>query len=83
MTASAPSDDTLQGTRDDPLYAEARDLVLATKRPSMSMIQRHLCIAYSHATRLLEAMEGDILGPPDGAGIRPLLTDNARSVDDR
>lgn len=82
MNHCAPCDEARQGTRDDPLYAEARDLVLATKRPSASMVQRHLCIAYSHAMRLLAAMEGDILGPPDGAGVRPLLTDTAPTDND-
>lgn len=66
-------DEAIKGTRQDPHYAEARELVLSAKRSSISMVQRHLRIGYNHAARLLESMEGDILGPMDGSGVRPFL----------
>lgn len=73
MIRGADLDETIKGTRQDPFYAEARELVLSARRSSISMVQRHLRIGYNHAARLLEAMEGDILGPMDGAGVRPFL----------
>lgn len=66
-------DESIKGSRQDPLYQEARDLVLKGRRASTSMVQRHLRIGYNHAARLLEAMEGDILGPQDASGLRQFL----------
>lgn len=43
--------------KDDPLYAQALKLVIAEKRASISLVQRHLRIGYNRAARLLEAME--------------------------
>lgn len=65
-------DEATKGTRDDPLYVEARRLVVTTGRPSVSLVQRHLRIGYNHAARLLESMEGDVLEPLDGKGVRSL-----------
>lgn len=57
----------------DPLYQQARETVLAHRKPSISLVQRHLRIGYNHAARLLEAMEGDVVTPMDEAGIRHML----------
>lgn len=54
----------------DPLYARARALILSHQRASISLIQRHLRIGYGRASRLLDAMEGDILSAKDQDGIR-------------
>lgn len=67
-------DESIKGSRQDPLYQEARDLVLKGRRASISMVQRHLRIGYNHAARLLEAMEGDILGPQNASGVRQFLS---------
>jgi S-DNA-T family DNA segregation ATPase FtsK/SpoIIIE len=49
----------------DPLYAEAVDLVRRQGRASISMLQRRLRIGYTRAARLIEAMqEKRIVGPP-------------------
>jgi len=67
-------DESIKGSRQDPLYQEARNLVLKGRRASISMVQRHLRIGYNHAARLLEAMEGDILGPQNASGVRLFLS---------
>jgi S-DNA-T family DNA segregation ATPase FtsK/SpoIIIE len=41
----------------DPLYDQAVEIVLRTRRPSISLVQRHLRIGYNRAARLLEQME--------------------------
>lgn len=73
MMRGADVDEAIKGSRQDPFYLEARELVLAARRSSISMVQRHLRIGYNHAARLLEAMEGDILSPQDGSGFRQFL----------
>lgn len=57
----------------DPLYQQARALVLKYRRPSISLIQRHLAINDARGRSLLEAMVGDILGPMDMKGNYEIL----------
>jgi S-DNA-T family DNA segregation ATPase FtsK/SpoIIIE len=48
------------GERDgesDPLYDQAVEMVLRTRRASISLVQRHLRIGYNRAARLIEQME--------------------------
>lgn len=52
----------------DPLYKEAKQLVLETHRASASFLQRRLSIGYARAARLLDLMEEEgIVGPGEGA----------------
>jgi len=56
------------GQAEDPLYEEAKRLVLTTKKASASFLQRRLRIGYARAARLLDMMEErGIVGPPRGA----------------
>jgi S-DNA-T family DNA segregation ATPase FtsK/SpoIIIE len=41
----------------DPLYDQAVQIVVKTRRASISAVQRHLRIGYNRAARLIEAME--------------------------
>ncbi|GAA5159350.1 DNA translocase FtsK [Viridibacterium curvum] len=41
----------------DPLYDQAVEIVVKTRRPSISLVQRHLRIGYNRAARLIEQME--------------------------
>jgi S-DNA-T family DNA segregation ATPase FtsK/SpoIIIE len=46
-----------QGSENDPLYDQAVEIVLKTRRASISLVQRHLRIGYNRAARLIEQME--------------------------
>jgi S-DNA-T family DNA segregation ATPase FtsK/SpoIIIE len=59
-----PAEDELEGAPEaaeggesDPLYDQAVAIVLKTRRPSISLVQRHLRIGYNRAARLIEQME--------------------------
>jgi len=41
----------------DPMYDQAVEVVLKTRRPSISLVQRHLRIGYNRAARLIAQME--------------------------
>lgn len=59
---------------DDPLYDEAKDLVLQAGKASASYLQRRLRVGYARAARLLDLMEAQgIIGPADGAKPREVL----------
>jgi S-DNA-T family DNA segregation ATPase FtsK/SpoIIIE len=45
------------GGEADPLYDQACEIVLKTRRASISLVQRHLRIGYNRAARLIEQME--------------------------
>jgi DNA segregation ATPase FtsK/SpoIIIE, S-DNA-T family len=51
----APGDHA--GGEADPLYDQAVEIVLRTRRASISLVQRHLRIGYNRAARLIEQME--------------------------
>ncbi len=53
----ADGDDVAGDAESDPLYDQAVEIVLRTRRPSISLVQRHLRIGYNRAARLLEQME--------------------------
>ncbi|NOT17838.1 MAG: DNA translocase FtsK [Sulfuriferula sp.] len=61
----------------DALYDEAVALVLRTRRPSISAVQRHLRIGYNRAARLIEAMESaGLVTPMQHNGNREMIGQN-------
>ena len=58
----------------DALYDQAVAIVLANKRASISLVQRHLRIGYNRAARLLEAMEkAGLVSPMQSNGNREIF----------
>ncbi|MEK7730661.1 MAG: FtsK/SpoIIIE domain-containing protein, partial [Planctomycetota bacterium] len=58
----------------DPLYDQAVEVVLRTRRPSISLVQRHLRIGYNRAARLIEDMErAGMVSPMQTNGNREVL----------
>ncbi len=61
----------------DALYDQAVEIVLKTRRPSISLVQRHLRIGYNRAARLIEAMEkAGLVSPMQGNGNREVIAPN-------
>jgi S-DNA-T family DNA segregation ATPase FtsK/SpoIIIE len=54
--AGAAAEGEVSGEK-DALYDQAVEVVLRTRRPSISLVQRHLRIGYNRAARLIEDME--------------------------
>ncbi|WP_313178596.1 DNA translocase FtsK, partial [Massilia sp.] len=58
----------------DALYDQAVAVVLANRRASISLVQRHLRVGYNRAARLLEQMEaGGVVSPMQSNGNRDIL----------
>ncbi len=58
----------------DPMYDQAVEIVLRERRPSISLVQRHLRIGYNRAARMIEAMENaGLISRANGAGQREVL----------
>jgi S-DNA-T family DNA segregation ATPase FtsK/SpoIIIE len=79
--------DLLEGGGDaesDPLYDQAVAIVLKTRRPSISLVQRHLRIGYNRAARLIEQMErAGLVSPMQTNGNREVLVPASAGADER
>jgi S-DNA-T family DNA segregation ATPase FtsK/SpoIIIE len=76
--SSAESDEgiVIEGAdaESDPMYDQAVNVVLKTRRPSISLVQRHLRIGYNRAARLIEQMEkAGLVSPMQSNGNRDVL----------
>lgn len=61
----------------DPLFEEAKALVIETQKASASMIQRRLSVGFNRATRLMEELEAaGVIGPAEGTKPRKVLQTN-------
>jgi S-DNA-T family DNA segregation ATPase FtsK/SpoIIIE len=64
----------------DPMYDQAVAVVVKTRRPSISLVQRHLRIGYNRAARLIEQMErAGLVSPMQANGNRDVLVPAAKS----
>jgi S-DNA-T family DNA segregation ATPase FtsK/SpoIIIE len=63
----------------DPMYDQAVAIVVQTRRPSISLVQRHLRIGYNRAARLIEQMErAGLVTPMQSNGNREVLVPAAK-----
>lgn len=80
VTTPLPGKRTLFGgtgiSADDPLYEDAKELVIQVGKASASYLQRRLQVGYARAARLLDMLEEQgVIGPADGAKPRKVLID--------
>jgi S-DNA-T family DNA segregation ATPase FtsK/SpoIIIE len=74
MEGGAGADGDMPAGEKDPLYDQAVEIVLRTRRPSISLVQRHLRIGYNRAARLIEDMErAGMVSPMQSNGNREVL----------
>ena len=58
----------------DPLFSEAKSVVLSDRKTSISYLQRKLQIGYNRSARVIEQLEQEgILSAPNAKGIREIL----------
>ncbi|WP_035383266.1 DNA translocase FtsK [Ferriphaselus sp. R-1] len=61
-------------TEADPLYDQAVEIVVSSRRASISLVQRHLRIGYNRAARLVEQMErAGVVTPMQSNGNREVI----------
>jgi len=54
--------------KEDPLYEEAKRVVMRSRKASASLLQRMLSVGYVRAARLLDMLEAEgVIGPAEGA----------------
>ena len=70
-------------SNEDPIFDEAVDIVIKTRRASASFLQRRLKIGYNRAARLIEVMEErGIIGPLRGSKPREIFIDSVDKIND-
>ena len=68
------------GESEDPMYNEAKEVVVHAGKGSASLLQRRLKVGYARAARLLDILEENgVIGPADGAKPRDVYLDSIES----
>lgn len=71
-------------TGDDPLYEEAKRVVIEARKASASLLQRRLRIGYARAARLIDILEEKgLVGPADGAKPREVYGVQEENLEER
>jgi S-DNA-T family DNA segregation ATPase FtsK/SpoIIIE len=87
IAGSGDGDDAVSVNGDaeaDPVYDQAVAIVLRERRPSISLVQRHLRIGYNRAARLIEQMErAGLVSPMQSNGNREILVPAGKTEGNR
>ena len=72
------------GKEEDPLYEEAKQTIVISKKASASLLQRRLKIGYARAARLIDMLEQrGVVGPGQGAKPREVyIQDDIKTDED-
>jgi len=74
LSSDAPRKGEIEEELDE-LYNEARGIVLADKKTSISYLQRRLQIGYNRSARIIEQLENEgVLSAPNAKGNREILS---------
>ncbi|EQB34449.1 cell division protein FtsK [Sulfurimonas hongkongensis] len=58
----------------DPLYEDAKSVVVTDRKTSISYLQRRLQVGYNRSARIVEQLEGEgVLSSPNAKGVREIL----------
>ncbi len=82
------SEDRQTGTgiffdEEEPLYEEAKRVVIEADRASSSLLQRRLRVGYARAARLIDMLEErGIVGPQDGSKPREVFGETEKTEED-
>ena len=69
----------VEDSDEDPLYEEAKRVVIESGRASASLLQRRLKLGYARAARLIDVLEErGVVGPADGAKPREVYASRGR-----
>jgi len=70
----------LNDSDDDPLYEEAKRVVVESGKASASLLQRRLKLGYARAARMIDILEErGVVGPADGAKPREVFSTRGRT----
>ncbi|MCD6232906.1 hypothetical protein J7J81_00775 [bacterium] len=70
-------------TGEDPLYEQAKELVIESGKASASLLQRRLRVGYARAARLLDILEQKgVVGPANGAKPREVYLSKEKEGND-
>jgi S-DNA-T family DNA segregation ATPase FtsK/SpoIIIE len=83
-SGALPAEDGAGNGEADDLYDQAVAIVIKTRRPSISLVQRHLRIGYNRAARLIEQMErSGLVSSMQTNGNREVLAPESATADER
>jgi S-DNA-T family DNA segregation ATPase FtsK/SpoIIIE len=83
LTGIDPATSSGDDAEQDPLYDQAVQVVMETRKASISGVQRRLKIGYNRAARMVESMEAaGLVGPLQPNGQREILVPKQAASDD-
>jgi S-DNA-T family DNA segregation ATPase FtsK/SpoIIIE len=69
-----------EGDEGDPLYEEAKEMIINAGKASASLLQRRFRIGYARAARILDILEANgVIGPAEGSKARQIMIEEPSS----